>query len=413
MEELSHKQAEQIIRKIVEFATILRREGIGASTSETIDAVHSLLFLDFQNMNQIYLAMRSTLVKSKENQALYEKLFKLFWLDPDQTIMAPRISGAKTNDNSITDLGDKKQRLSKIESTHLAGNVDHKPRVSDSDEPENVWVPKKDIYSQSELLGGKNPFEEIDPEYNSIIRNGVKQFCKRMRMYPGRRNISSLYGEIDFRRTFRTWAGRNWKLPELESMSPKLSKADLVILCDISASMDSFRYKLVPILYHFCSISSVSDVFVFSTRLAQVTPLLRGKSLKEASRSVSEKFDLWNSGTRIGTALRVLLKKHRTSLRQTTTLVVLSDGLELDNLDVLESNMRSIRHRIKGVIWLNPLADDAKYKPIASGMKTVLPYLDVLTGLRILENEKELGRIFVSSKPRERHYARLRPRISV
>jgi len=124
--------------------------------------------------------------------------------------------------------------------------------------------------------------------------------------------------------------------------------------------MDSHSDQLLELLYYSCNTSRRTEVFAFSTRLIRLNRYLEGRSLWSASQLISENVNFWSSGTRIGSALGTLLTQYPGSLRSSTVLVIISDGWELDDLGILESNLRSIRSSVNRIICVNRLADNPR-----------------------------------------------------
>jgi uncharacterized protein with von Willebrand factor type A (vWA) domain len=157
--------------------------------------------------------------------------------------------------------------------------------------------------------------------------------------------------------------------------------------------MDAHATRLLKILHLAQNTLPETRVFAFSTRLTKLEPYLRGRSLWNAAAEVSRGVEIWSSGTRIGEALGRLLHEYPTILRGDTVVVIISDGWEVGDLEVLERNLGRIRARVSRLVWLNPLADDPGYLPKTLGMQMALPYIDLFSGINILSNRKEFTRI--------------------
>ena len=146
---------------------------------------------------------------------------------------------------------------------------------------------------------------------------------------------------------------------------------------DVSGSMDFHSTRLLKVLHLAQNTVPDARVFAFSTGLTRMERYLRGRSLRNAAREVSRNVEIWSSGTRIGAALGRLLREYSADLRADTVVVIISDGWEVGELEVLDENLAKMRRRVSKIVWLNPLADDPGYLPKTLGMQTALPYVDL------------------------------------
>ena len=171
----------------------------------------------------------------------------------------------------------------------------------------------------------------------------------------------------------------------------KIRKASLVLLCDVSGSMDIYSRFLVQFIYALQGALSHVESFLFSTSLTRVTDVLGRRDIREALRDASERVPDWSGGTKIGASLRQFNEAYGRLVDGRTIVVICSDGWDTGDLEVLESAMRTLHARAGRVIWLNPLLGSPGYEPVTQGMSVALPYVDVfasahnLSGLRALE----------------------------
>ncbi len=384
-----------LLERVVQFSTFLRENGLTVTTAETLDAVDSLLLIDMTNREMFNHAMRAALVKRSEDHALFERLFERFWMGKTiesptgrltQAAEEPEPSYKRVNVNP----GESGLRV-KAERMAAAGAYSTLGAEEDKDITKQLLA----FYSPAETLGRKS-FRNFDADSSSLKRL-LRRFARKMATRPGRRFMSSETGEVDFRKTFHAGLGTGGQLVGLERRRRKISKSNIVLLCDVSGSMDGHSDQLLQLLYHSCNTSRRTEVFAFSTRLVRLNRYLEGRSLWSASQLISENVNFWSSGTRIGSALGTLLGQYSGSLRSSTVLVIISDGWELDDLGILESNLRSIRRSINRIVWLNPLADNPGYEPLTVGMKTALPYVDIFAGLKIFKDRREFERVLGKS----------------
>jgi Protein containing von Willebrand factor type A (vWA) domain len=222
----------------------------------------------------------------------------------------------------------------------------------------------------------------------------AKRLRRRLAMLPGRRYRRSRVGELDFPKTMRAALGTAGELLELRKTKPILTRLRVVAFFDISGSMDTYTDWIVRAMYLVKRLGRRVEVFVFSTRLLRVTDLLETTDLEEIRRRLSEKVDLWGSGTRIGSCLKQFLDRYGNLVDRTWTAIIVSDGWDTGEPEVLRYSMEGLRMRVGRVIWLNPHADKPNFKPMTIGMLTALPYIDVLAGTSVLEDMNSFLRFF-------------------
>jgi len=374
-------------RRVVEFCRALRRAGVMVTPAETIDAARALSLCDISDRREFHDSLRATLIKRPDDYPTFDRVFDAFW-------------------EGRADEGDISSSIPGVTS-QVVGRVPE--ASSDKKEPSERSLPSKRygsaeapsgeaarksalaIYSPVERLGTKK-FTNLSMADVPEIRRGFKRLARRLATRPGRRMVRSRKGRIDLASTMRASLNTGGELVRPRRMERAISRPRLVVLCDISGSMDAHTASLLKILYLAQNTVPQTKVFTFSTRLTLMEPYLRGRSLWRAADVVSKHIQTWSSGTRIGPALGRLLQEYSALLRSDTVLIVISDGWEVGDLETLEVNLARIRKRVSRIIWLNPLADSPSFRPMALGMKTALPHLDMLAGLRILSNRREFER---------------------
>jgi uncharacterized protein with von Willebrand factor type A (vWA) domain len=194
-------------------------------------------------------------------------------------------------------------------------------------------------------------------------------------------------GQVDLRRSFRGAIGTGGELLTLPRRARAIEEPRLVVLCDTSGSMDPHARFLLAFVLSLKKATRRTEVFVFNTALTRLTPWLAagkvGLTLDRLAAGVPD----WSGGTRIGESLAEFVARHQNEIvRASTTVVILSDGLDRGDPAVLAGAMRAIRARSRQVIWLNPLLGDPRYQPLARGMQAALPFIDHLASAHNLES---------------------------
>jgi uncharacterized protein with von Willebrand factor type A (vWA) domain len=168
----------------------------------------------------------------------------------------------------------------------------------------------------------------------------------------------------------------------------------LVILADVSGSMDRYVRFLMPFLLGLRGIGSQSEVYVFSTSLSRITFFVRKLPVEKALSRIAGEVPDWSGGTRIGESLQQFHEQYgQRHLNKRTVVVIMSDGWDLGARSLLQKEMQRLSGKVHSVIWLNPLAGDPEYRPLCRGMQAVLPYVDHLLAADSLQSLRRVGRI--------------------
>ncbi len=259
-------------------------------------------------------------------------------------------------------------------------------RATGEREPGNdVEVPM--LASDEELLREKH-FDALEPEelvelYKLMARLRIATPLKR-----ARRVRSNRHGErVDVRRTLRASMRTGGDPVRLARRRRRVLPRRMVLLCDISGSMEPYARAYLQFLT--CATGSAavggraagnrSEAFVFATRLTRLTRALASRSPERAIQRAAAAAPDWSSGTRIGAALRTFNDRYgRRGMARGAVIVILSDGWERDAPELVGREMGRLRRLAYRIVWVNPRAAASGFAPQAGGMLAALPYCDAL-----------------------------------
>jgi hypothetical protein len=370
-------------RAVVRFAAFLRRRGLPVTTLEVTDAVRALDQLDVADRDDLFLGLRTVFVSRVEELPVFERCFDAFWRsapegDPvlEGLVAPPEVAGSEP------------PGLPKVAGQARQGVSLEGWRGEDesADGTEPLGVPS--VSDREALMGqdfstfGADQLEEIARLTVQIARRLARRVSRRRR--PSRRR-----GPVDLRRTLRANLVRG-EIIELRRRRRRLKKVRLVLLCDVSGSMDLYSRFLLQFLYALQHVFGRVETFTFSTRLTRVTEHLRGRSYRQVLRSLGEVRD-WSGGTRIGSSLAEFTGQWGHLLDRRTIVVVLSDGWDTGEPELLAGELLRIKRRAARLIWLNPLLGNPAYEPLTRGMATALPFLDHFAAAHNLESLRSLA----------------------
>ncbi|HZX40512.1 MAG TPA: VWA domain-containing protein, partial [Myxococcaceae bacterium] len=221
----------------------------------------------------------------------------------------------------------------------------------------------------------------------------ARRIARRLRARPGRRWKHAPRGDqISLRRTMREAMKTGGEISTLTYRERKLRRTRLVVLADVSGSMDLYARLLLQFLYALQNAFASVETFVFATRLNRVTDELRAPGYREALGGLSARVQDWSGGTRIGESLAAFLEGWPRLVDRRTVVVVLSDGWETGNPEVLGQALATLRRRAGRLVWLNPLLGSPGYEPLTKGMQAALPHLDVFAPANDLASLEHLAR---------------------
>lgn len=226
----------------------------------------------------------------------------------------------------------------------------------------------------------------------------AEQLVREMSLRVKRKRKKAKAGQIDLRRSIRNSLQYGGNVINLSHTTKKKEKLRLLILLDVSGSMDKYSYFLLKFLWslrhHFRQI----EAFSFSTSLIRLTEYIADADAAIALAQVSQNVDNWSSGTKIGECLQEFNDNYaKRYLNGKTLTIVMSDGLDTGSIELLEEQVVSIKRRSKKLVWLNPLKGMKGYEPIQQGIKAVMPSLDIFASAHNFESLLQLENILADA----------------
>jgi uncharacterized protein len=362
---------------LLAFCRHLRQKGFTIGPLETSNMLAALeIVAPFHDPQLFQYTLRATLARTRREQELFDQLFPKYWKELEQAVdskiaqdEAPRKSGTRQQAPSLHAL-----------KSWLNGNP-----VQD-----NLELA---VYSAQESLSSKD-FSLFSAEELQEISKLILMLARRMaRQFSRRKERAHSANQLDLRNTMRKNLRRGGELIELAQFQPRQQKNQLILICDVSKSMDLYSQFLIQFIYAFQQTGQRVETFVFSTSIQRISKVLRQGNFREVLAELGENVPAWSGGTRIGESLHQFYTQYARLLHGHSTVLILSDGCDTGDIEVLEESMRKISRRAERVIWLNPLAGRPGYAPEVRGMQVSMPYIDVFAPLHNVESLRALGRI--------------------
>ena len=403
------ERGKRLLYRLTEFGRLLWESGITVGPHQIIDLAETLDSIDIRNKEDFYTALKCSLVTRHEQEPIFDQMFHYFWF------MRTHLEQKTKEHNQGIKRNERKMRLPPSERKRLAEHLnaseaykelrnemrstERKRGPEDIDEriDNDLGDPVGSIYSALEQFRKKD-FEN----YTWDEVQEAKQMMAAMRWHLGtrmtRRKAPARKGNYpDMRRMVRRNLKYGAEMLELTWRKTKRKPRPLVIICDISGSMSLYSRLLLHFIHTISNGLLNVEAFVFGTRLTRITRQLMKRDVDDAVRDVSKSVQDWSGGTRIGDALHAF-NYHwaRRVLGHGAVVLIISDGWDRGEADVLKIEMDRLQHSSHRLIWLNPLLGSPDYRPLTIGMKTALPFIDDFLPSNNLDSLIDLGNILAS-----------------
>lgn len=367
---------------VVGFCRALRRHGMPVGPKEAVDALQALAVVDLTDRREVYLALRTVLTSKADDLLSFDQVFEQFWNPPTE------------------------------ESERVTRPPEPLPRMEGDGQTQAMavveWLDEalKDVgeeplpaYSPVQTLTRKDFSTFTADELDEVTRL-VVAIARRVATRVSRRFRQAQRGHlVDLRRTIRGSLRRGGEIIDLAYRRRRVQKTKVVLLADVSGSMDLYSRFLIQFIFALQHALGHVETLVFSTSLTRVTDALSASDLRRALDEVVLKVPDWSGGTKIGGSLRAFLDRHGNAmLTPRTAVIVISDGWDTGELEILQDAMSELQRRSGRVIWLNPLLGSPGYEPICQGMRVALPYVDVFASVHNLESLRKLERYLATKR---------------
>jgi uncharacterized protein with von Willebrand factor type A (vWA) domain len=345
------------------FARALRQAGIPVGLDQALAFARALEWIDLGSRDEVYHTARSLLISRYEHLRLFDAIFNRFWRPPGKAALRqqqtmPRAPRHKQQDQPFTIV------------TYMA----YKARLGD---PEIDVADKSGTWSDLEILQRKD-FSQMTPEELERIKRLIQQMRWRISLRETRRRRLDRRGDTLHMGAVLRDAARHGGIPtRLVWQRRKVKQRPLVIVADISGSMEKYARLLLQFLYSVTHSLQRVECFVFGTRLTRITGELKVRNIDQAIDGAAREVVDWAGGTRIGASLRAF-NQHwsRRVLGRGAVVLLISDGWEQGDPAVLAAEVRRLQRRCHRLIWLNPLLGRETYQPRVGGMRAALAHID-------------------------------------
>lgn len=414
MVQLDHKK-KSYTETLVQFCRALRESGTRISVDESISAATALGEIDPTDKDQFYYALYTSLIDNPEEKNQFDELFNYYWEETWRDGLEDESERVKEDVESRA--GSKEEKLSEVDvmkplEASMLGKNEKDGNSERQDEnlvSSEVGESKQDKVGTNEtdsvfFEGGLEEKAQVMESSFGDFGSDQIVFCvgeigDKIGTIRGYETTQDKNGLIDLRRSM----GVVKELPpnRLPRINKDRSLVKMSMFIDVSRSMirNIDREFLFKFVFECVRQYTEVRVFFFDTDITEVTEYFQTPSLKSSVEEMERARTKWGSGTRIGECIDKIISKDPFIVDRDTAVVVISDGWDAGDLDVLSKRMAEIKRKSNISIWLNPPASSDNYEPEVRGMKTALPYIDYFFGFNSIEDLEKMTRSLKSSLP--------------
>ncbi len=352
----------RLLPNLVRFARMLHDLGLDVQAGRTIEVARALDLVDIGQRQDFYFTLRTFLVHRAEDLRLFDQAFGVFW----------RPSRGKRTGGDLQALGEERRfGKPKVEEQSLHSQPSLTGRSGKASETVDLRT-----YSATESLREKDFARLTVEEFEQ-----ARAMLAKLRWTPGfrlsRRWESGAGRDPDLRRLLRSALRGPGEALAIPSRGRKVKRRPIVLLCDISGSMERYTRMLLQFVHSISEGFERVEAFLFATRLTRITLEMRSSRMDHTFARLPSRVPDWSGGTRIGDALRVFnLDWARRVLGHGPVVLLISDGWDRGDPAVLSLEIARLQRSCHRLIWLNPLLGSPEYEPLTRGMQAALPYVD-------------------------------------
>ena len=377
---------------ITVFGRFLRQAGYPVGSGEIMEAVKAVNYIKIEKREDFRQALKTCLLSNYKLIPLFDQLFEIYWRNPDKIENVSNI--LKRLNESRIDVEKKNLIKENIEDIF-------KKQFSETNTPDQE-LDKSDkvnihLYSPFEQLKSKRfdhySDEELE-EAKKFINNRTWELPKRRL----RRLRSGKFGnKLDIRNTIRNNIFPSQDFVQLSWKKPKVKARPLVILMDISGSMDHYTRILMHFIHSINSIGERVEAFTFGTRLTRITKYLKEKSVNDSIEIINGLVKDWSGGTKIGETMQQFnYRWARRILGNGTIVLIITDGWDTGNTKLLGQEFDRLHRSCYRLIWLNPNLGYQDFEPITKGVQIIMKYADDFLPIHNLQCLDDLGNMLLS-----------------
>ena len=380
----------RIAHNILGFARVLRSAGLPIGPQAVVTATEAVMAAGIGDPKMLYWSLHSVFVSRPSEREIFNQAFHLIWRDPGyiQQLMSVMVPNLR-KDNA---------RPRDAMARRLADSLFVNRHAQNATARDKFAFDARGTASDLEVMAGKD-FEQMTADELRVARAVIRDLAQslgriRTRRYQARRGRGS---RLDLKRMLSGAVRGRDLVPQYKERIVR--EPPLVVLCDISGSMDTYARLFLHFLYALADGRPTTHAFLFGTQLTNVTRFLRDRDPDAAIAKISGGVNDWAGGTRIGESLQTFNRLWgRRVLGQNATVLLFTDGLDRGEGEGVSNAVRRLRALCRRLIWLNPLLRYDQYQPIATGAAAISQFASETRPCHNLRSLADLGRVLADSR---------------
>lgn len=363
-----------LVENLLHFGRLLRGLGMRISTREVYDLAEGLTHIDITRRNDFYHASASFLVHNPDELEMFRQAFDLFWAGRVEWMIEFGMGRQRrpAEQDELESLPTSEQKVIR----QMGADRSALDEAEEPDGPEETRLSA--TYSPTEHLHRKD-FSDFDEEELEAAKRFIHSLVWQLDTRLTRRQVRAAKRArtLDLPRVIRGSMKQGGEIVRLAWRRRKAKPRPLVVICDISGSMERYSRLFLHFMYAMVQDVRHIEAFVFGTRLTRITPALRYRDVDSALSRMSDLVTDWSGGTRIGESLKTFnYEWARRVLGGGAVAIIISDGWDRGDVALLEQEISRLRRSVSRLIWLNPLLGAPEYQPLVRGIRAALPYVD-------------------------------------
>ena len=390
----------QLHNAITVFGRFLRQAGYIVGTGEIMTAIDASSKIDLLNREDFRQALKSCLITDHKFIPLFDQLFDLYWRNPDRienvSEILRKLYESRLSEEEIKGM---KDQIKELYNKRLESLKEKEKNIKEDNEEKMLDV---FLYSPEEILRSKR-FDA----YTADELEEAKKFIGQWKWEFGERKLRRLHvgrtpHRLNIRGTIRKNIFPTQDFIELQWKERKTKVRPLVVLTDISGSMDHYTRILLHFIFTIYSVNKHIEAFTFGTRLTRITHYLRQKDVNDALDLTNDSVEDWSGGTKIGETLEAFNRTWaRRVLNGGAVVLIISDGWDTGNIKLLKKEADRLHRSCHHFIWLNPNLGYMDFQPLTQGVQAILPHVDKFLPIHNLNSLIELGRVLKQMNKKE------------
>lgn len=364
----------KLTHNLILFGRVCRALGMNVTPNRMMEVGRALAHIQLGRKQDFYYTLRAHLVSHPKELDYFDEAFDLFWRRPSDGFTTLNLQS----------LGEERRK----KKTQFLPPLDASPSENgaSADELDSSMIALVPTYSRQERLRNKD-FADMTAEELEMAKRMIAKMPESLGMRRTRRFKKGVGRQINMRRLMKDMIRKQGDVTRLPTHRRKEKPRPVVLLCDISGSMERYTRILLHFMHTLAGSLYQVESFVYSTDITRITRQIRQKNVDDALEDIGQTVLQWGGGTMTGECLhRFNWVWSRRVLGRGAIVILITDGWDRGDIPLLHREMARLRLACKRLIWLNPLLDVPEYEPLTRGAQALLPYVQDFLPITNLAN---------------------------